>query len=276
MAGAEARILVVDDQPGIRFFLREVLEGEGFQVVAAESGEIALEHIASQEFDVAVIDLIMKEVDGIEVLTALKRRAPGTAAIVLTAHGSLETAVEALRQGAHDYLFKPCNTSQLRESVRTALMKSRRDERRLEVLSELERHLNSSLEQLRTTEGQQLPLTPSQPARDPDAEPGRILQRGDLLVDFARHVVKLEGHVVSLSPTEFDVLAYLVQEAPRVVSPEEVACEVQGYDEPWAAADTVRYHIYRIRQKIGECTGRSDVIHTVRGVGYTMGDVGSQ
>lgn len=274
MASAEARILVVDDQPGIRFFLEEVLKGEGYQVVTAESGEVALEHIARQTFDVAVIDLVMKEISGMEVLTALKRTAPGTAAIVLTAHGSLETAVEALRHGAHDYLFKPCKTSQLRESVRTALVKSQRDERRLEVLSELEQYLTSSLEQLRTTAGKP-PVTAPRPAPESDTEPGRFLQRGDLLVDFARHLIKLGGHVVRLSPTEFDVLAYLAREAPRVVSPEEVACEVQGYEEPWEAAETVRYHIYRIRQKIEECTGRSDVIHTVRGVGYTMGDRGS-
>ena len=104
MPGTEATVLVVDDQPGVRFFLEEVLSEDGYLVVAAESGEEALEHIATQRFDAAVIDLIMREVDGIEVLTALKRRAPDTAAIVLTAHGSLETAVEALRQGAHDYL----------------------------------------------------------------------------------------------------------------------------------------------------------------------------
>jgi DNA-binding response OmpR family regulator len=271
MANGETRILVVDDQPGIRFFLEEVLRGEGYQVVTAESGEAALECIAHQTFDLAVIDLVMKEVSGIEVLAALKRDMPSTAAIVLTAHGSLETAVEALRQGAHDYLLKPCKISLLRQSVRTALIKSQRDKRRLDVLSELEQHLTSSLEQIRTPEAQP-PATAHRPGAESDTESGRFLQRGDLLVDFARHVIKLGGHEVKLSPTEFDVLAYLVREAPRVVSPEELVCEVQGYDEPWEAADTVRYHIYRIRQKMEECTGRRDVIHTVRGVGYTLGE----
>jgi DNA-binding response OmpR family regulator len=271
MTGDTARILVVDDQPGIRFFLEEVLTGEGYQVVAAESGEVALEYIANQTFDAAVIDLVMKEVSGIEVLTALKRAAPGTAAIVLTAHGSLETAVEALRQGAHDYLFKPCETSQLRESLRTALIESRREQRRVEVLSELERHLRSGLERLRTTGDRPVEGVPT-PAPEPETLPDRVLQRGDLLVDFARHRIMLGGDVVRLSPTEFDVLAYLVREAPRVVSPEEVAYEVQGYEEPWEAAETVRYHVYRIRQKVEACTGRRDVIRTVRGVGYTIGD----
>lgn len=272
MPGAEATILVVDDKPGIRFFLEEVLSGDGYQVVAAASGEEALEHIEMQRFDAAVIDLIMKEVDGMAVLAALKRCSPDTAAIVLTAHGSLETAVEALRQGAHDYLLKPCKTSQLREALRAALTRSRRDERRLEVISELERLLTRSLRELWHSEGT-LPEASRPPLPGIEREPERFLQRGDLTVDFARHLVELDGRELKLSPTEYGVLAYLAKEAPRVVSAEEVACEVQGHEEPWKAADTVRYHIYRIRHKIRERTGRGDIIHTVRGVGYTMGDV---
>lgn len=271
MADAGARILVVDDQPGVRFFLKEVLEGEGYSVVAADSGEAALEHIPKEAFDVAIIDLVMKEVGGIEVLKALKRATPSTAAIVLTAHGSLETAVEALREGAHDYLFKPCKTSRLRKSVRTALTKNRREERRLEVLSNLEGFLSRSLEELRDATDP-LPATDSQTAQESEAEITHSLEKGDLSVDFARHLIKVDGHVVQLSPTEFDVLAYLISEAPRVVSTDEVAREAQGYDDPWEASETVRYHIYRIRQKIEDCTGRRDVIHTVRGVGYTIAD----
>jgi len=272
MAGTKATVLVVDDQPGVRFFLEEALSEDGYSVVAAASGEEALEHITAQRFDAAVIDLIMREVDGIEVLAALKRRAPDTAAIVLTAHGSLETAVEALRQGAHDYLLKPCAPSQLRETLRAALTKSRRDERRLAVIAELERLLTKSLQELRIS-GDALPDVSRLPLPEVERESERFLQRGDLTVDFARHLVTLNGPELRLSPTEFGVLAHLAKEAPRVVSPEEVACKVQGHDEPWEAADTVRYHIYRIRHKIQERTGRSDIIHTVRGVGYTMGDV---
>jgi DNA-binding response OmpR family regulator len=271
MADVGARILVVDDQPGVRFFLKEVLEGEGYSVVAADSGETALEHIPGEAFDVAIIDLVMKEVGGIEVLKALKRASPSTAAIVLTAHGSLETAVDALREGAHDYLFKPCKTSRLRKSVRTALTKNRREERRLEVLSNLEGFLTRSLEELREATDEP-PATDSAPPRESDGEATHLLEKGDLSVDFARHLIKVDGRVVQLSPTEFDVLAYLISEAPRVVSTEEVAREAQGYEDPWEASETVRYHIYRIRQKIQDCTGRKDVIHTVRGVGYTVAD----
>jgi signal transduction histidine kinase len=124
---SKATILVVDDESGIRFFLEEIFTRDGYQVVTVDSGEAALERIAAQEFDLALIDLKMKGIGGIDVLTALRRQSPDTAAIILTAHGSMETAVEALRYGAHDYLFKPCEADELRESVRTGLLKRQQE-----------------------------------------------------------------------------------------------------------------------------------------------------
>lgn len=271
MKTPKARILVVDDEPGIRFFLEETLTRDGHQVVTVESGEAALEQITAQEFDLALLDLRLKGVGGMEVLVALRRRAPDTAVIVLTAHASLETAVEALRQGAHDYLFKPCKTVQLRESIRTGLIKRRRELRQRELLNQLERSLTSNLEEIRATVVEQ-PVEP-EPSAAPDAEQDRFLQRDGLIVDSMRHVITLDGQLLELSSSEFDLLAYMVSEAPRVVPPKELVREVRGYEsEAWEARDIVRYHVYRIRQKIKEATGRDDVIRTVRGVGYTVGD----
>ncbi len=120
-------ILIVDDEAGIRFFLEEALSRDGHRVVSVESGEAALERIALQTFDLAIIDLNMKGMSGMELLAALRRQSPQTIAIILTAHASLGTAVEALRQGAHDYLFKPCKTDDLRKSIRSGLLKRHRD-----------------------------------------------------------------------------------------------------------------------------------------------------
>ena len=266
-----ASILVVDDDVGVRFFLEEALTRDGHQVVAVESGEAALECIATQEFDLALIDLRMHGIGGMEVLAALRRQSPDTAAIVLTAHASLETAVKALRQGAHDYLFKPCKTIELRESVRTGLLKRQRELRRREMLVQLERSLASNLEEIRATSVEQ-PI-PSRPAvAELAVEQARFLERGGVIVDFMRHVITLDGHLLELSPTGFNLLAHLVSEAPRVVSPQELVREAQGYEsEPWEARDLVRYHVYRVRRKIKASTGRTDVIRTVRGVGYTVG-----
>ena len=260
---SKAKILVVDDDPLVRSYLEKVLTHDGHQVLTVESGESALEHTATQEFDLALIDLRMRGMGGMELLAALRQQRPDTAIIVLTAHASLKTAVEALRQGAHDYLFKPCRTAALRESVRTGLGKRQRALRQRELLTQL-RH---SLEGIHAAAKEPTPAP---------TEQARFLQRSELIVDFMRHVITLDGRLLELSPTEFDLLAYLVSEAPRVVSAQELAREVQGYDvEPQKAQETVRYHIYRIRRKAKAATGRTNVVRTVRGVGYTIGEQSS-
>ncbi len=262
-----ARILVVDDEPNICLFLKRVLTRDGYDVVAVESGEAALELITQEEFDLALLDLKLKGVGGMEVLTALSQHAPDTAVIVLTGYASLDTAVEALRQGAHDYLFKPAKTVKLRESVRTGLLKRERELRRRVLLQQLEDNLSNSLDEIRAA-------VTSPPSPTPPSEAtnnGRFLKWNEMIVDLMRHVIMVDDILLELSPTEFDLLAYLINEAPRVISPEELVHEVQGYEcEPWEASDTIRYHIYRIRRKVNEATGKKDVIKTVRGVGYTV------
>ena len=145
--------------------------------------------------------------------------------------------------------------------------------RRQRLLKRLEANLAASLEHIRTTVVPETP--PERAAGDAsdtsDGAERRFLRHNGLIVDTMRHVIMLDGESLDLSPTEFDVLAYLVREAPRVVSPEEIVQEVQGYEcEPWEARDTVRYHIYRIRTKIKAATGKKGLIRTVRGVGYTL------
>lgn len=99
------------------------------------------------------------------------------------------------------------------------------------------------------------------------------MQRGSLIVDLLRHVITVDGHLLDLSPTEFDLLTHLIRKAPQVVSSQDLVRDVQGYEsEQWEASETIRQHIYRIRQKIKEAAGRTNVIRTVRGVGYTIAE----
>jgi len=259
-------ILVVDDEAGIRYFLQRALTRDGYQVVAADSGEAALERIAAQEFDLVLVDLKMKGVGGMQVLAALRRQWPETSVIVITAHASLETAVEALRQGAHDYLFKPCKTVELRESVRAGLSKRREALQRRDLLNRLAPALSAA------PEGP-LPATSTmQLASESADDQGRFLQYKGLIVDSIRHIITVDGQLLELSPTEFGLLAYLVGEAPRVVPPQELVREVQGYEsESQEACETVRSHVYHVRQKARAATGRG-VIRNVRGIGYTLDD----
>ncbi|MDX1524031.1 MAG: response regulator transcription factor [Anaerolineae bacterium] len=275
------QILIVDDEHSIRFFLKEILTRDGHQVVTVESGEAALQIIEEQEFDLALIDLNLGSMTGIDVLTALRKQSPDTVPIVLTAHASLETSVDALRQGAHDYLFKPCKTVELRESVRRGLLKRDHELQQRHLFGQIQ-DLASALKTMQEKPDSELPaLSPDTQAAGNALSPasanaaleesGRFLQKSGLVVDFLRHVITLDDNLLELSPTEFNLLAYLISEAPRVVPPQELVREVQGYEsEQWEASETVRQHVHRIRQKIKEASGRTDIIRTVRGVGYTI------
>lgn len=129
---AKASVLVVDDDMLVRTYLDGVLTHEGYQVVSVESGEAALACVVEQEFDLALIDLKMEGVGGMEVLAAIRRRWPDTVVILLTGHPTLDTVFEALKQGAFDYLFKPCHVAELRESVGKGLLQRQRLLRRRE------------------------------------------------------------------------------------------------------------------------------------------------
>jgi DNA-binding response OmpR family regulator len=99
-----------------------------------------------------------------------------------------------------------------------------------------------------------------------------FIRRGSLLVDLARHRVTLDEVPLPLSPLEFKLLAYLASQAPRVIAPQELVRQVHGFEAtPLEARDLVRYHVYHIRQKAAR-SGRPDLIRTVHGVGYTLGE----
>jgi signal transduction histidine kinase len=125
MTETGANILIVDDDLSVLHFLSRLLTKEGYSVTTSACGESALAHIENQTFDLVLVDLRMPDMDGLEVLAELRQRSPDTAAIILTAHGSIETAAEAVRQGASDYLLKPCKAEDLRASVHSALEKCR-------------------------------------------------------------------------------------------------------------------------------------------------------
>ncbi len=267
-----AHILIVDDEASIRYFLTETLTDAGYHVVSVDSGEAALAQIGARDFDLALLDLKLPGIGGIEILEKLRQTSQDTTVIVLTAHASLETAIEALRQGAHDYLFKPCEPEQLRASVQAGLLKRKRQLRHREVLGQLEQRIHENLDGILTSAFEQLIISPEEHPPTPEgANPQDILTYATLRIDLLRHKATLKGETLELSPTEFDLLTYLTQKAPRVVTPEELADEVLKYEgEPWDIGDILRTHIYRIRRKLKSVEENTDLIETVRGVGYRI------
>jgi two-component system, NtrC family, response regulator HydG len=118
------RILVVDDQPDMAEMLADDLSNRGYEAVATSSGRDALKKLKSERFDALVTDLRMPEIDGLALLRASHRLDPSRPVIVMTAHGTLDTAVEASGRGAYHYLTKPFRLEELVRLIELALGRS--------------------------------------------------------------------------------------------------------------------------------------------------------
>src|SRR5438128_1664214 len=118
---ANADILIVDDEEGVLVTMQAILEMEGYRVAIAQKGVTAIELLRRQAFDVVLTDLRLDDVDGLAILAEKSRTSPDTVAIMLTGYASLDSAVQALRQGAYDYLIKPCDVEELKATVARAV-----------------------------------------------------------------------------------------------------------------------------------------------------------
>ena len=118
-----ARILVIDDEKSIRNTLREILEYEKFEVDDAEDGIKGLELVNEIKYDVILCDIKMPQMDGIEVLDKILE-VTDTAVVMISGHGNIETAVEAIKKGAFDYISKPLDLNRLLITIRNAMDRS--------------------------------------------------------------------------------------------------------------------------------------------------------
>jgi two-component system alkaline phosphatase synthesis response regulator PhoP len=230
--------LVVDDEPGIRFFVEETLHRSGHDVMTVKSGEEALETLRDTPFDLVILDLKLGgKIDGIKVLEAIRWRWPETSVIIFTAYGSLDTALQAIDHGIEKYIQKPLSPNELREAVEEVL------EARREKLI----HQN------------------------PD-EGHQILRKGDFEVDKGLHRAKLAGETIDLTPSEFNLLVHLLRNDDRVISPEELVEVVRGYkpQDIIEARQIIKWYIHRLRQKVEKDSSHPKYVINVRGVGYRI------
>lgn len=115
------RILVVDDELFVRELLLEYLSSQGYEVVLADTGEKAVELMQTQPANVILIDLKMPGMDGIQTLKEIKEVAPDALPIIMTGYPTIESSIDALRQGAHDYVVKPFKLNELKSSIEKAI-----------------------------------------------------------------------------------------------------------------------------------------------------------
>jgi len=116
-----ARILIVDDKTSFRFLLKNYLQDAGYKTACAENGSLALKIMQQQRVDLILSDLVMPELDGFSLLAEVQNRFPELPFVVVTAHGSVESAVQAMKQGADDYLLKPIISEELLLTVARSL-----------------------------------------------------------------------------------------------------------------------------------------------------------
>lgn len=261
-----ASILIVDDEENLRMTLSRILSKAGYNVTTASSGEEALNLTLAGAFELAFIDLMMPGIGGLELLAEFRKLYPDMPVLILTAHATLESAIEAVRQGARDYLLKPADPKLIISRVETILAEQQQPQRQREILSQIQ-NLVSELNQFTQQEG--VPAGTLQTLAPTD--PARFLQRGPFVLDLhARHLT-MDGEYISLSPTNFDYLVTLVRHAPNTVTYQVLVREAQGYDVSLLEArEMSRWRIHELRKAIEEDSKKPKHLITVRGSGYKL------
>jgi DNA-binding response OmpR family regulator len=264
-----ASILVVDDEPAARRSLASLLRHAGYSIVEAGSGREALDTITRQRFDLVILDLKMPDLDGNQVLAKARPVARDAVFIILTAFGTLDSAVAALRNGAFDYLLKPSPLQEIIHSVEAGLAERQQKLVARDPVALLERALAGL-----KAAPQESPLPPaSTSAPASSVEPDRFLQTREITVDTLKRLVAVRGQRLDLTPTEFDILVYLLHRRDRVVSARELASHLRGCDmDERDARLLLRTHMHRLRQKLEIDPENPRIINTVRGSGFRITD----
>jgi two-component system KDP operon response regulator KdpE len=222
------KILIVDDEPEIRRFLRASFKLYHHEISEAETGSEALDKAYQEKPDLVILDLGLPDIDGVEVTRQI-REISTVPIIILSVRNGENDKIEALDAGADDYLTKPFSMGELLARVRVVL---RRNEPQISKT---------------------------------------LMKSGDLELDIPRHRVTLAGEEIALTPTEFDILAVLMQNQGVVVTHRQLIHQVWGsvYEDE---SRLLRVNISNLRHKLESDPNRPIYIITELGVGYRFRD----
>jgi len=213
-------ILVIEDEPGIVDFLERGLRAHGFDVISALDGIAGTDKALGESVDLVVLDMMLPERDGLEVLAEVHRSKPALPVIVLTARDGVQQRVTGLDAGAVDYLTKPFSLAELAARIRAQL-------------------------------------------RVAAQAPSTTIRAGNIEVNLLTRELSQGGQPVRLSSTEFELLAYLLQNRGHVVSRDQILRVVWGYDHD-PGTNIVDVYIGYLRRKLRH----GAPIVTIRSVGY--------
>ena len=221
----EARLLVVEDEETILQLLAGSLRFAGFEVMTAASGAEALRAAAASKPDLVLLDVMMPDGDGFEVMRTMRSSGPNVPVIFLTARDGVRERVAGLALGGDDYVTKPFSLEEVLERIRAVLRRTGR------------------------------------------AAPATRLRVAGLELDEDGHEVRRDGTVIALTPTEFRLLRFLMSNAGRVLSKQQIFDHVWDHN-PASDANVVEPCVSYLRRKVDQ--GEPRLIHTIRGVGYVL------
>jgi two-component system phosphate regulon response regulator PhoB len=232
MSGRKPIAVVVEDEADILEVMRFNLEREGFRAIPVKDGDDALRRIRRDNPDIVLLDLMLPGIDGLEVCRRLKADevTRDIPIVMVTAKGEESDVVLGLGLGADDYIAKPFSPRELVARVKAVLRRG--------------------------------------PIREANSGPERIVREG-LLIDVARHELKVDGQPVTLTATEMRLLHFLAQHPGRVFTRDHLLSRVIG-EHAVVVDRNIDVHVGSIRRKLGEYR---DLLETVRGVGYRFRDL---
>ena len=224
------KILVLEDESSIRSFIVVNLKKNGFQVVEAGSGEEALEKL-DNSVDLALMDVMLPGISGFEVCKRAREQYPSLGIIMLTAKGQEENKIEGLELGADDYIVKPFSPKELLARINALV-------RRLNIVD-----------------------------KKPEVEEGNQIVSGKFVILPDERKLLKDGQEIELTPIEFTLVKYFMENANKAVHRDEILNNVWGYNYV-GDFKIVDVNIRRIRQKIEDDPKNPKHILTVWGVGY--------
>lgn len=223
------KILIVEDERKISRVLEIELDYENYETEFADNGKDALRLIGEKEWDLVLLDIMIPELSGLEVLRRVRRTDEHTPVILLTARDEIHDKVSGLDLGANDYITKPFQIEELLARIRVHLRKPK------------------STDNKRTAD---------------------VLQIGELSVNKSSREINRGDKQIELTPREFDLLVYLLENKNIVLTRDQLIEQVWGFDY-YGDTNVVDVYIRYLRQKIDKGFD-SKYIQTVRGVGYTI------
>ena len=231
---AMATILIVEDEHAVARGIEYALQQEGYTVNLARSGEEGLDAAVNQAPDLVILDVRLPGIDGFEVLRRLRAAGSKAPVMMLTARDDEVDKVIGLELGADDYVTKPFGLRELLSRVKALLRRAYGD------LS--------------------------------DAQGGRVIRHGDLIIDLERRRVQRGARRIGLTPTEFEILRHLASRPGRVYTRSELLELLRDYEALDQDEKTINVHVSHLRDKIEDDPAQPVFVQTIRGVGYAFAE----